>query len=214
MAVTKVVVVDDHAVVREGLGALLEDVPDIDVVGVAEDGSRALVTTRQTRPDVVLMDLTMPVMDGVEATRRLTNGGGDHPAVLVLTMSDDDASLLAAVRAGARGYLLKDARGEEVVAGIRAVARGEAVFGSKVAPAVLGLLQRPPAHGAAPFPQLSHREREVLALVGRGLGNQAIGVQLGISTKTVANTVSSLLTKLPARDRAEAMGMARTEGLA
>lgn len=214
MAVTKVVVVDDHAVVRDGLGALLEDVPDIDVVGVAEDGSRALATTRQTRPDVVLMDLTMPVMDGVEATRRLTNGGGDHPAVLVLTMSDDDASLLAAVRAGARGYLLKDARGEEVVAGIRAVARGEAVFGSKVAPAVLGLLQSPPAQGAAPFPQLSHREREVLGLVGRGLGNQAIGVQLGISTKTVANTVSSLLTKLPARDRAEAVGMARAEGLA
>lgn len=214
MAVTRVVVVDDHAVVREGLGALLEDVPDIDVVGVAEDGSRALATTRQTRPDVVLMDLTMPVMDGVEATRRLTNGGGDHPAVLVLTMSDDDASLLAAVRAGARGYLLKDARGEEVVAGIRAVARGEAVFGSKVAPAVLGLLQRPPAQSAAPFPQLSHREREVLVLVGRGLGNQAIGVQLGISTKTVANTVSSLLTKLPARDRAEAVGMARAEGLA
>jgi DNA-binding NarL/FixJ family response regulator len=159
------------------------------------------------------MDLTMPVMDGVEATRRLTNGAGDQPAVLVLTMSDDDASLLAAIRAGARGYLLKDARGEEVVAGIRAVARGEAVFGSRVAPAVLALLRDPPAQADAPFPQLSQREREVLALVGRGLGNQAIGVQLGISTKTVANIVSLLLTKLPARDRAEAVGMARAERL-
>ena len=212
MAVTKVLVVDDHAVVREGLGALLEDVPDIDVVAFAEDGSRALAVARQARPDVVLMDLTMPVMDGVEATRRLSNGG-EHPAVLVLTMSDDDASLLAAVRAGARGYLLKDSRGEEVVAGIRAVARGEAVFGSKVAPAVLSLLQRPPALAAAPFPQLSQREREVLVLVGRGFGNQAIGVQLGISTKTVANTVSMLLTKLPARDRSEAVAMARAEDL-
>lgn len=212
MGVTKVLVVDDHAVVRDGLGALLEDVPEIEVVGFAEDGSRALVVARQTRADVVLMDLTMPVMDGVEATRRLANGA-DQPAVLVLTMSDDDASLLAAMRAGARGYLLKDARGEEVVAAIRAVARGEAVFGSRVAPAVLALLSNPPTQAGGPFPQLSQREREVLALVGRGLGNQAIGVQLGISTKTVANIVSLLLTKLPARDRAEAVGMARAERL-
>ncbi len=207
-------VVDDHAVVRDGLCALLEAVPDVEVVGVAEDGSRALVVARQSRPDVVLMDLTMPVMDGAEATRRLTNGRDDAPSVLVLTMSDDDASLLAAVRAGARGYLLKDARADEVLAAIRAVARGEAVFGSRVAPAVLNLLQRPPAHAPAPFPQLSRRDREVLALVGRGLGNQAIATQLGISTKTVANSVSSLLTKLPARDRAEAVAMARAEGLA
>lgn len=128
-------------------------------------------------------------------------------------MSDDDASLLAAIRAGARGYLLKDARGDEVVAGIRAVARGEAVFGRRVAPQVLRLLQTPTAE-TAPFPQLSAREREVLSLVGRGLGNQAIGVQLGISTKTVANAVSNLLVKLPARDRSEAVAMARAEGLA
>lgn len=210
----KVMVVDDHAVVRDGLCALLEGISDVKVVGVAADGSRALAVARQTLPDVVLMDLTMPVMDGAEATRRLVNGSGDGPAVLVLTMSDDDASLLAAVRAGARGYLLKDARGEEVLAGIRAVARGEAVFGSRVAPAVLRLLQHPPAHAPAPFAQLSRREREVLALVGRGLGNQAIATQLGVSTKTVANSVSSLLAKLPARDRAEAVEMARAEGLA
>ena len=210
----KVMVVDDHAVVRDGLCALLEGISDIEVVGVAADGSRALAVARQTLPDVVLMDLTMPVMDGAEATHRLVNGSGGGPAVLVLTMSDDDASLLAAVRAGARGYLLKDARGEEVLAGIRAVARGEAVFGSRVAPAVLRLLQHPPAHASAPFAQLSRREREVLALVGRGLGNQAIATQLGVSTKTVANSVSSLLTKLPARDRAEAVQMARAEGLA
>ncbi|HEU4514368.1 MAG TPA: response regulator transcription factor [Nocardioidaceae bacterium] len=213
MTATKVLVVDDHAVVRDGLCALLEGVPDVDVVGVAEDGSRALVVARETGPDVVLMDLTMPVMDGAEATRRLANGGDDSPAVLVLTMSDDDASLLAAIRAGARGYLLKDAGGDEVVAGIRAVARGEAVFGRRVAPQVLRLLQTPVSE-TVPFPQLSAREREVLSLVGRGLGNQAIGVRLGISTKTVANAVSNLLVKLPARDRAEAVAMARTEGLA
>lgn len=213
MTATKILVVDDHAVVRDGLCALLEGVPDLDVVGVAEDGSRALAVARETAPDVVLMDLTMPVMDGAEATRRLVNGGNGSPAVLVLTMSDDDASLLAAIRAGARGYLLKDARGDEVVAGIRAVARGEAVFGRRVAPQVLRLLQTPTAE-TAPFPQLSAREREVLSLVGRGLGNQAIGVQLGISTKTVANAVSNLLVKLPARDRSEAVAMARAEGLA
>lgn len=213
MTATKVLVVDDHAVVRDGLCALLEGVPDVDVVGVAEDGSRALAVARETAPDVVLMDLTMPVMDGTEATRRLVTGGGGCPAVLVLTMSDDDASLLAAIRAGARGYLLKDARGDEVVAGIRAVARGEAVFGRRVAPQVLRLLQTPTAE-TAPFPQLSAREREVLSLVGRGLGNQAIGVQLGISTKTVANAVSNLLVKLPARDRSEAVALARAEGLA
>lgn len=213
MTATKVLVVDDHAVVRDGLCALLEGVPDVDVVGVAEDGSRALAVARETAPDVVLMDLTMPVMDGAEATRRLVIGGTGSPAVLVLTMSDDDASLLAAIRAGARGYLLKDARGDEVVAGIRAVARGEAVFGRRVAPQVLRLLQTPTAE-TAPFPQLSAREREVLSLVGRGLGNQAIGVQLGISTKTVANAVSNLLVKLPARDRSEAVAMARAEGLA
>jgi DNA-binding NarL/FixJ family response regulator len=210
---TKVLVVDDHAVVRDGLCALLEGVPDVDVVGVAEDGTRALAVARETAPDVVLMDLTMPVMDGTEATRRLVTGGTGSPAVLVLTMSDDDASLLAAIRAGARGYLLKDARGDEVVAGIRAVARGEAVFGRRVAPQVLRLLRTPTAE-TAPFPQLSAREREVLSLVGRGLGNQAIGVQLGISTKTVANAVSNLLVKLPARDRSEAVAMARAEGLA
>lgn len=213
MTATKVLVVDDHAVVRDGLCALLEGVPDVDVVGVAEDGSRALAVARETAPDVVLMDLTMPVMDGAEATRRLVKGGNGSPAVLVLTMSDDDASLLAAIRAGARGYLLKDARGDEVVAGIRAVARGEAVFGRRVAPQVLRLLQTPTAE-TAPFPQLSAREREVLSLVGRGLGNQAIGVQLGISTKTVANAVSNLLVKLPARDRSEAVALARAEGLA
>lgn len=213
MTATKVLVVDDHAVVRDGLCALLEDVPDVRVVGVAEDGSRALAVARESRPDVVLMDLTMPVMDGAEATRRLTSGTADGPAVLVLTMSDDDASLLAAIRAGARGYLLKDARGDEVLAGIRAVARGEAVFGSRVAPSVLKLLQHPTAH-AVPFPQLSQREREVLALVGRGLGNQAIGVQLGISTKTVANAVSTMLVKLSVRDRSEAVALARSEGLA
>lgn len=213
MTATRILVVDDHAVVRDGLCALLEDVPDVDVVGVAEDGSRALVVARETGPDVVLMDLAMPVMDGAEATRRLVNGGTGSPAVLVLTMSDDDASLLAAIRAGARGYLLKDSRGDEVVAGIRAVARGEAVFGRRVAPQVLRLLQSPTPE-TEPFPQLSAREREVLALVARGLGNQAIGVQLGISTKTVANAVSNLLVKLPARDRAEAVAMARTQGLA
>ena len=135
-------------------------------------------------PDVVLMDLGMPRMDGVEATRHLAATRPQPPMVIVLTMSDDDTSVVAAVRAGARGYLLKDADGDEIVAAIHAVTGGQAVFGAGVAGTVLDLLHAPPAHQEPPFEQLSHREREVLALVAADLGNQAISRRLGVSAKT------------------------------
>lgn len=210
----RVLIVDDHPVVRSGLLALLAGASGVEPAGEAEDGIAALAAIRQTRPDVVLMDLTMPKMSGAEATRRVTTSPETAGvAVLVLTMSDDDASLAAAVRAGARGYLLKDAAADEVLAAVRAVARGEVVFGRGVAPAVLDLLQ---AHHRAPapvLPELTGREREILGLVGRGLGNQAIAARLRISAKTVANTVSNILVKLGVADRADAVAVARQQGL-
>jgi DNA-binding NarL/FixJ family response regulator len=208
----KVMVVDDHAVVRDGLRALLATRTDIDVVGVAADGVQAIHVARECQPQVVLMDLGMPRMDGVEATRRIT---ALQPAaiVIVLTMSDDDTSVIAAVRAGAHGYLLKDADGDEVVAAIHAVTGGQAVFGHGVAGTVLDLLHTPPARQEPPFPELSNREREVLSLVATGLGNQAIARRLSVSTKTVANTVSTVLVKLGVPDRAHAATKARAAGL-
>jgi DNA-binding NarL/FixJ family response regulator len=208
----KVMVVDDHAVVRDGLRALLATRTDIDVVGVAADGVQAIHVARECQPQVVLMDLGMPRMGGVEATRRIT-ALQPAPIVIALTMSDEDTSVIAAVRAGARGYLLKDADGDEVVAAIHAVTGGQAVFGHGVASIVLGLLNTPPARQQPPFPELSNREREILSLVASGLGNQAIARRLAVSTKTVANTVSTVLVKLGVPDRAHAAAAARTAGL-
>jgi DNA-binding NarL/FixJ family response regulator len=158
------------------------------------------------------MDLGMPRMDGVEATRRIATLPS-APAVIVLTMSDDDTTVLAAIRAGARGYLLKDADGDEVVAAIHAGAGGQAVFGQGVAATVLGLLHTPPAVQHRPFAQLSPRELQVLELIAANLGNQAIGRRLSVSPKTVANTVSTILVKLGVPDRAHAAATARTAGL-
>lgn len=210
--VLRVVLVDDHAVVRDGLQALLATRDDIEVVGVAADGIKALHVTAETQPDVVVMDLGMPRMDGVEATRRIT-AGESAPAVLVLTMSDDDDALLAAIRAGAAGYLLKDTEGRHVIAALHAVAAGQAVFGPGVAPSVRALLHRPPALQPPPLPQLTDRERQVLELVAGGLGNQAVGRRLDISPKTVANIMSMVLVKLGLPDRAAAVARAREEGL-
>lgn len=209
----RLLVVDDHPVVRDGLGALMSTVEGIEVVAVAEDGRRALAAVHEHSPDVVLMDIAMPEMDGIEATRRLS-AGPRPPSVIMLTMSDDDLSLLAAVRAGARGYLLKTAAQDDVVAAVRAAARGQAVFGTGAAEAVIKLLHAPPRVSERPFPTLTEREYEILELVARGLGNQAIAARLGVSPKTVANAVSGVLVKLGVRDRAEAVAAARSAGLA
>ena len=209
----RVVIVDDHAVIRDGLSALLATRPDIDVVGVAADGVEAIAVAGECDPDVVLMDLGMPRMDGVEATRQLVSGRPKAPFVIVLTMSDDDTAVIAAIRAGARGYLLKDADGDEIVAAVHAVTGGQAVFGSGVAAKVLDLLHAPPARHRPPFEQLSRRELEVLELLAAGLGNQAISRRLGVSAKTVANSVSIVLVKLGVPDRAHAAARARAAGL-
>ena len=210
MSALRVVIVDDHPLFREGLGAVLADA-DMDVVGQAATGEEALEVVPRADPDVVLMDLHMPGMGGVEATRRLLVER-PHLAVLVLTMMTDDATIAAALRAGARGYLLKEAEPQEIMRAITSVAAGNAVFGAGIADRIL---QKASADaGRAPaLPGLTEREEEVLDLVAKGLTNDAIARRLYLSDKTVRNYVSTLFTKLGVSDRAAAVAKARDAGL-
>lgn len=208
----RAVVADDHPVFRDGLAMILRE-RGIEVVAEVADGQGALDAVADHHPDVVLMDLAMPGLGGIEATRRLVAG---HPAtaVLVLTMSEDDDSLFAALRAGARGYLLKEAAADDIARAVVTVARGEAVLGARVSARVLDAVRGAFLPGpAAPFPRLTEREREVLELVARGYPNARVAHHLGMSEKTVRNHVSAILAKLPAATRAEAVAMARDNGL-
>ena len=203
MSALRVLVVDDHPLFRDGVTALLASVADTEVVGTAGDGDAAVREATLTRPDVILMDLDLPGTSGLEATRRIAKASPES-AVLVLSMLDDDESVLAAMRAGARGYVLKGAGQEELLAAIRAVAAGGAVFGAAVAGRMLAALDRP-GPAVPQFPELTEREAQVLALMAEGRDNRAIATELGVSAKTVANHVSHVLTKLQARDRVEAV---------
>jgi DNA-binding NarL/FixJ family response regulator len=206
----RVLVADDHPLFREGLAAVLASLEDVEVAGTAADGEEAVALTAALDPDVVIMDLHMPRLDGLEATRRLTEQGA-RAAVLVLTMVEDDASVVAALRAGARGYLVKGAESADVEHALRAVARGQAVLGAEVAASAMGRIAGPAA--AEPFPELTPREREVLDLVARGLTNGAIADRLALGPKTVRNHVSNAVLKIGAPDRAAAIKMAREAGL-
>jgi DNA-binding NarL/FixJ family response regulator len=209
----RVVLVDDHPVVLGGLRALLESLPGYEVVGVASDGEAAVREVQLTKPDVVLMDIRMPGIDGLEGTRRIRATVGDV-AVLVLTMFDDDDTVFGAMRAGAQGYLLKGADQVEIDRAIRAVVAGEAIFSPGVAQRVLGYFASPPpAAAAGPFPELTTREREVLDLVAAGKRNQTIANELFLSPKTVANHISSIFVKLAVADRSAAIVRARQGGL-
>ena len=212
--VLRVVVADDHPVFRDGLHMTLDDEPDIEVVAAVADGDAAVAATAKGTADVVLMDLRMPGVGGIEATARIA---ADNPAtsVIVLTMSDDDDSVFAALRAGARGYLLKEADADDILRAVRAVASGEAVFGPRIADRVIAFFSTAGLRGAAatPFPQLTDREREVLDLVARGCDNPTIARRLFLSEKTVRNHVSACLTKLQVASRAEAVAAARDAGL-
>jgi DNA-binding NarL/FixJ family response regulator len=208
--VIRVLVVDDHPLYRDGLVSAVNGLDHAEVVAVAGDGEEAVRLASSHHPDVILMDIAMPVMGGLEATRRVIAAQPDT-AVLMLTMLEDDDSVVAALRAGARGYLVKGADRAEIASALQAVHRGQAVFGSGVAGRVLDRVSQPPrARGSsAEFPDLTDRELEVLALLGLGLGNRSIAGRLFLSDKTVRNHVSNILAKLGVADREAAGELAR-----
>ena len=209
--IIRVVVVDDHQIVRDGLQALLGALDGVEVVGTAADGRDALHVVDETTPDVVVMDIQMPQLDGIEATRRIT---ARHPGVhvVMLTMNEDDDTVLSAIRAGASGYLLKGSGAEEVLGAIRAAHAGGMVFGATLAARVAGLFTGRPAAVETPFPELTDRERTVLDLLAAGRSNDAIAREIYVSNKTVRNAVSSIYAKLHAAGRAEAIIKAREAG--
>jgi DNA-binding NarL/FixJ family response regulator len=207
----RVLLADDHPVYRDGLSGLLSATEDLAVVGQAATGSEAVRLAESLSPQVVVLDLNMPELDGVEAARRILQRAPDT-AILILTMYDDDTLVFRAMQAGARGYVVKSAQPATIVAAIRSVARGEAILGPEVA-------LRLPAwfHGMAdergPFVQLTPREREALDLLARGWGNPAMARSMGVSEKTIRNVVSNILVKLQVADRAAAIAKARDAGL-
>jgi DNA-binding NarL/FixJ family response regulator len=208
-----VLIVDDHPLFRDGLRALIRAAPDLALAGEAEDGEQAVELAVQCPPDLVVMDLQMPGVDGIEATRRIARGCAGV-AILVVTMFDDDPSVFQAMRAGARGYLLKGADHEEMLCAIRSVAEGQAVFSPTIAARMVDYftgmqLAQPPEA----FPELTDREREILDLLAQGMRNTQIADRLVISPKTVRNHVSNILGKLQVADRAQAIIKARDAGM-
>jgi len=209
----RVVLADDHPMYRYGVEAVLADVPTIDLLGTASSGRELLALVERTRPDVVLTDLRMPDLSGIEVTRRLVASDPGLP-VLLLTMHDDDESVYGAMRAGARGYLLKGADGAQLVSTIQTLASGGTAFGPSVARRIVGFFLETSQHerGGA-FPELTRREREVLDLVAAGHRNSVVARSLSLSEKTVRNHLSSILLKLQVEDRSAAIVRAREAGM-
>jgi DNA-binding NarL/FixJ family response regulator len=208
----RVLIVDDHAPFREGLRALLTSVPEMTVAGEAENGEDAIRKAAKLQPDVMLMDIQMPGMNGIEATR-LIYQSSPHIGVIVLTMFEDDDSVFAAMRAGARGYLLKGADQTEILRAIHSVKSGEALFGPGIARRLINFFAQIHPQPENPFPELTEREHEVLDLLARGMSNSEIAPTLVISQKTVRNHVSNIFNKLQVADRAQAIIRARDAGL-
>lgn len=211
---TRVLIADDHPLVRQGLRAVLAATDDLEVVGEAIDGLEAVTLALDESPDVVLLDLQMPGLHGIEAMRQIL-ARRPSTAVLVLTMFEEDDTVFAAVGAGAAGYLLKGADGVDIVSAVRSVAAGHAVFGPALAQRLRTWFAAPPSTGrdAVPFPELSDREREILDQLAAGRSNAEIGQRLNLSTKTVANNVSRILNKLQLTQRSQAIVQARDAGL-
>jgi DNA-binding NarL/FixJ family response regulator len=217
MDTIRIFIADDHAMFREGLRALFAALPDIEVVGEAANGAAAVAQVAALQPDVVLMDINMPDLNGIEATRQILS---TQPGlgIIMVTMLEDDASVFAAMRAGARGYVLKGAHHEEILQAIRAVATGQAVFGPAIAMRMMNFFQGlnptpKTGHSAQAFPELTEREREVLILIAQGLSNKEIAEKLVISMKTVSNHITNIFGKLQVADRAQAIIRARDAGL-
>ena len=208
----RVLICDDHPVFRDGLSAMLTASGTFEVIGEASDGAEAIERASTLVPDVIVMDINMPELDGIEATRRiLSNDNGAR--ILMLTMSDDDDSVFAAMRAGALGYVLKGADKDEIRRATDAVARGEAIFGAAIARRAIAFFAQGTRGGPIPFPELTEREREVLEQAAHGTRNTGIARRLGISEKTVRNHVSNIFVKLQVADRAEMVAKARDAGV-
>ena len=208
----RVLIADDHPVFRDGLASLLGTQPDVTVVATAADGVEAVALTAEHRPDVVVMDLQMPELNGIDATRRLAETQPDV-RVLVFTMGEEDGTVLAAMRAGARGYLVKGASQDEVARAISTVHAGGLVFGASLALRIADLLSGTSTPDRSAFPQLTERELEILDLIAAGRNNAQIASSLYLAPKTVRNNVSNILAKRQATDRAEAIIRARDAGL-
>ena len=209
----RVLIADDHPIYRSGLKLSLSSMDGFEVVGEASDGEEAVAATAALGPDVVVMDVNMPGLNGVDATRRITKADPEQ-AVLMLTMFDDADSVFAAMRAGARGYVVKGSGENEIVAAIRAVSQGQAIFSASVAARVISFFgQAQPAAEASAFPELTDREREVLELIAEGESNPVIAGRLGLSPKTIRNNVSNIFLKLQVADRAQAIVKARDAGM-
>jgi DNA-binding NarL/FixJ family response regulator len=211
----RVLIADDHPLFRDGMRGLLDSVADIEVIGEATDGDEAVELAADLSPDVILMDIKMPGTNGIAATRKVLETN-PHTGVLVVTMFEDDDSVFAAMRAGARGYLLKNTRGEEVVNAIRTVAGGGAIFSPGVARRLIDFFSAPRKPITEPpraFPELTVREEEILTLIAQGHENHEIAQKLYLSLKTVRNHVSNIFAKLQVADRAQAVIRAREAGL-
>jgi DNA-binding NarL/FixJ family response regulator len=211
----RTLIADDHPLFRDGMRGLLDSLADTEVVGEASSGEEAVELAKELQPDVILMDIKMPGIDGIEATREILHTS-PRTGVLVISMFEEDDSVFAAMRAGAKGYLLKNSSGEEVVHAIRAVASEEAVFGPGIARRLTSFFSPPSSPASVPrrvFPELTEREEEVLSLVARGKSNQQIAQELFLSLKTVRNHVSNIFLKLQVSDRAQAVIRAREAGL-
>jgi DNA-binding NarL/FixJ family response regulator len=213
MELIRVLIADDHPHFRDGLRALLLSAPDLEVVGEAGDGEQAIALAAEHQPDVILMDLNMPGVSGIEATRRILLTS-PHIAILVISMFEDDDSVFTALQSGARGYLLKGALKAEILRSIRAVSSGEAIFGPSIAKRLIQYFAGPcPSAPPDAFPELTEREREILTLIARHETNPEIAKRLYLSPKTVRNHVSNIFTKLQVADRAQAIIRAREAGL-
>ncbi|HEX9373402.1 MAG TPA: response regulator transcription factor [Roseiflexaceae bacterium] len=210
----RILIADDHPLFRDGLRTLLNSVAGTEVVGEATSGEEAISLSASLQPDIVLMDINMPAVNGIEATRRILQTS-PHIGVLVVTMFEDDDSVFSAMRAGARGYLLKGADQAEVLRAIHAVASGEAIFSPAIAIRLMRFFATPrPTAPAQAFPELTDREREILTLIAQGHNNNDIADRLVLSPKTIRNNVSNIFSKLQVADRAQAIVRARAAGLA
>jgi DNA-binding NarL/FixJ family response regulator len=213
MSTLRILIADDHPVFRYGICALLDAAPDVEIVGEATTGEEVVTLAESLQPDVILMDLQMPGLNGIEATHRIVQTS-PHIRILVVTMFQDDSSVFTAMRAGARGYVLKDAAKDEILRAIQAVGHGEAIFSPSIAARLITFFATlSPAAAKGVFPELTEREREILHLIAQGATNSEIAKRLTLSTKTVSNYVSNIFNKLQVADRAQAIIRARDAGL-